>query len=139
MMKHEFEELAGYEVSFDDYTKIIEPMYTATELSKAEFVKCIDKKRFALKTEKQYRREMKEIAEKVMDKCGHVGTYSEEEELETLCKEYANRFGYTEWYMLHGHEFHDYRGCRFVKAVVFCVKGREAKTIEFYDFDTIYG
>ena len=44
MMKHEFEKLAGYEVSYEDYTKIIEPMYMATDLSKAEFVKCIDRK-----------------------------------------------------------------------------------------------
>lgn len=39
MMKHEFEALAGYEVSFEDYNRIIEPMYMATELSKEDFVK----------------------------------------------------------------------------------------------------
>ena len=50
MMKHEFEALAGYEVSFEDYNRIIEPMYMATELSKEDFVKCIDRKRFALPT-----------------------------------------------------------------------------------------
>lgn len=49
MMKHEFEELAGYTVSKDDYYSIIEPMYMATNMSKADFVKCIDKKRFAQK------------------------------------------------------------------------------------------
>lgn len=48
MMKHEFEALAGYEVSTADYDKIIEPMYMATTLSKEEFVKVIDKKRFAI-------------------------------------------------------------------------------------------
>ena len=48
MMKHEFEALAGYTVSEKDYTEIIEPMYMATNLDKAEFVKCIDKKRFAI-------------------------------------------------------------------------------------------
>ena len=48
MMKHEFEALAGYEVSFEDYNRVIEPMYMATELSKEDFVKCIDRKRFAL-------------------------------------------------------------------------------------------
>ena len=50
MMKHEFEALAGYEVSFEDYNRVIEPMYMATELSKEDFVKCIDRKRFALPT-----------------------------------------------------------------------------------------
>lgn len=48
MMKHEFEAIAGYEVSTEDYEKIIEPMYMATTLSKVEFVKCLDKKRFAM-------------------------------------------------------------------------------------------
>lgn len=48
MMKHEFEELAGYEVSVEDYDNIIEPMYMATNLTKQEFVKTISKKRFAI-------------------------------------------------------------------------------------------
>ena len=48
MMKHEFEALAGYEVSTEDYNNIIEPMYMATNMSKADFVKCIDKKRFQI-------------------------------------------------------------------------------------------
>ena len=49
MMKHEFEAIAGYEVSTEDYEKIIEPMYMATNLSKKEFVQTISKKRFAVK------------------------------------------------------------------------------------------
>ncbi len=48
MMKYEFETLAGYEVSTEDYNNIIEPMYMATNLSKEEFVKTVSKKRFAL-------------------------------------------------------------------------------------------
>ena len=48
MMKHEFEALAGYEVTMEDYNKIIEPMYMAISADKAEFVKMIDKKRFAV-------------------------------------------------------------------------------------------
>lgn len=48
MMKHEFEAIAGYEVSAEDYNNIIEPMYMATNLSKQEFVKTISKKRFAI-------------------------------------------------------------------------------------------
>ena len=51
MMKHEFEELAGYKVSITDYDQIIEPMYMATNLSKMDFVKCIDRKRFEKKPE----------------------------------------------------------------------------------------
>lgn len=48
MMKHEFEQIAGYEVSWEDYNNIIEPMYMATNLSKEEFVKTLSKKRFAV-------------------------------------------------------------------------------------------
>lgn len=51
MMKHEFEQLAGYEVSTSDYDNIIEPMYMATNVTKAEFVKMIDRKRFEVKAE----------------------------------------------------------------------------------------
>ena len=53
MMKIEFEALAGYEVSVSDYDNIIEPMYMATELNKAEFVKVNCKERFALKSRKK--------------------------------------------------------------------------------------
>ena len=55
MMKIEFEALAGYEVSVSDYDNIIEPMYMATQLSKAEFVKVICKERFALKSREEIR------------------------------------------------------------------------------------
>ncbi len=51
MMKQEFEALAGYEVSAEDYNNIIEPMYMATDLSKQEFVKTINRKNFEVKHE----------------------------------------------------------------------------------------
>ncbi len=53
MMKHEFEAIAGHEVSVSDYDNIIEPMYMATDLNKAEFVKVISKERFALKSREE--------------------------------------------------------------------------------------
>ena len=39
MLKREFETLAGYKVSNEDYHNLIEPMYMATNMDKAEFVK----------------------------------------------------------------------------------------------------
>lgn len=51
MMKQEFEKLAGYEVSAEDYNNIIEPMYSATNLSKQDFVKTINRKAFEVKHE----------------------------------------------------------------------------------------
>lgn len=51
MTKQEFETLAGYEVSAENYNKVIEPMYMATDMSKAEFVKTINRKAFEVKKE----------------------------------------------------------------------------------------
>ena len=91
MMKQEFEALAGYEVSAEDYNNIIEPMYMATNLDKADFVKCIDKKRFALKPLKKLVMEMKYIAQRIEENCTHTTTYDLEQELNELVQEYINR------------------------------------------------
>lgn len=93
MMKHEFEELAGYEVSVSDYDNIIEPMYMATELSKREFVKVICKERFALKSREEFIQEMKQIAEHLKKTCDNFTDYEAKEKLETLAGEYTERFG----------------------------------------------
>ena len=44
MMKREFEAMAGYEVTNETYDNIIEPMYMATNLSKQEFIKTLNRK-----------------------------------------------------------------------------------------------
>lgn len=41
MMRDEFEKLANLKISYEDYTNIIEPMYTATNMAKLDFVKFI--------------------------------------------------------------------------------------------------
>ena len=92
MMKYEFEKLAGYEVSNEDYNNIIEPMYMATGLNKVEFVKVIDKKRFALKTKKQYISEMKKIAKHLYDTCSQYYDSEAIEKLKSLLDEYVTRF-----------------------------------------------
>ena len=46
MMHEEFEQLAGYRVTYEDYQNIIEPMYMATTLSKEEFIETLNRKRF---------------------------------------------------------------------------------------------
>lgn len=93
MMKHEFEALAGYEVSVADYDNIIEPMYMATELSKEEFVKVICKERFALKSREEIIQEIKGIAEHLKKTCDHFTDYEAKEKLEALAEEYKERFG----------------------------------------------
>lgn len=97
MMHKEFEEIAGYEVSYEDYTNIIEPMYMATNLSKQEFVKVIDKKRFALPTKGQIVKQMKKIANEIFEGCGLTTYHKEEAELEKIAKQYAKRFYGLDW------------------------------------------
>lgn len=46
-MKQEFERLAKIEVTDETYTKVIEPMYLATELSKQDFIKLLNLKALA--------------------------------------------------------------------------------------------
>jgi len=92
MMKHEFEALAGYEVSVSDYDNIIEPMYMATDLSKADFVKVICKERFALKSREEIIQEMKEIAGHLKKTCDNYTDYEAEEKLKELAEEYKSRF-----------------------------------------------
>lgn len=47
MMQHEFESLAGIQVTREDYDNIIEPMYMATAMPKAAFVKTLNLKFFS--------------------------------------------------------------------------------------------
>ena len=91
MMKEEFEALAGYEVTWEDYCNIIEPMYMATKLNKAEFVKCIDKKRFALRPLKSIVKEMKKLAAQLEETCTHFSDYETKEKIEDLAREYVKR------------------------------------------------
>ena len=112
MMWKEFEELAGYEVSFKDYSEIIEPMYMATNLSKQEFVKVIDRKRFALKTKKQIINRMKKLANSLMETCEHYTDWDAKNEIEALLKEYRERF-WDNTYLMTKTSFEHYRGCSF--------------------------
>ena len=120
MMQHEFEELAGYEVSTEDYNNIIEPMYMAVNLSKAEFVKTVNKKRFALKPVKNIVKEMKAVAKHLQETCEMYTDWEAKEKLEALVKEYIERKG---WKGIAGHNYDHgftgigYRGCAYPKRV----------------------
>lgn len=63
MLISEFEHLYGAEVDAEVYRTVIEPMYYATNLDKADFVALLDKKAFALpqrenEAEEQMREEL---------------------------------------------------------------------------------
>ena len=97
MMKHEFEALAGYEVSIEDYNKIIEPMYMATDLNKEDFVKVIDKKRFALPTKKQMINQMIKKAVEYQQ----TDDIEVKWEIENLAIQFAYRFYHIDTKLKH--------------------------------------
>ena len=89
MMREEFQKIAGYEVSNEDYINIIEPMYMATNLSKEDFVKVIDRKRFDIGAEKKrLLKKMKMIAKHLKDTCTHYTDLEAEEELKATARKY---------------------------------------------------
>ena len=133
MMWKEFEEIAGYEVSPEDYNNIIEPMYMAVpdSVTKQEFVKMIDKKRFALPTPQQLMREVKKEAKHLYEICGHSLDYDSERRMEAAAKYYAKRKYGLDWahdskvyvYFLKEYECPPLqRGCTYPKTLVI---GRE--------------
>ena len=141
MMWEEFEELAGYKVSCDDYYNVIEPMYMGTNLSKQDFVKCLDEKRFSLDyAKKQMLKEMKKIAKFLYENCGRASHYDELAKLEKLGTEYAAKFVFTNtgWDSKHhwlywdeGYELESIqRGCRYPRAITIMKDEHEVETIE---------
>ena len=91
MMQAEFERLAGYEVSAVDYQEIIEPMYMATGLDKADFVECLNKKRFALPPLKNIIAEMKKCAASLKQTCTHYVDQQTIDKLDSLVEQYIQR------------------------------------------------
>ena len=134
MMYHEFMKLAGYEVTFEDYTNIIEPMYNATDLDKIDFIKCLDKKRFALPTKNELIKAMRKEAEHLADICGHHTDFESQQKLEKIATTYATRFfGFdfndlSTWvYFESGYEYPELqRGCTYPKTLII---GKGNKTL----------
>lgn len=114
MMKHEFEKLAGYEVTDEMYDKIIEPMYMSLEVSKQEFVKMLNKKYFALPTQNECLNKLKTVARKIYEACGHRTTHDEEAELQELANEFAARFYNSSAYL---NMETAPGGCSFVRSI----------------------
>ncbi len=93
MTHTEFMTLAGYEVSYTTYHDIIEPMYMATEVTKEEFVKMLNKKYFALRSEKQILKDMKACASRLKETCDHFIDWETKDKLDHLCEEMTERLG----------------------------------------------
>ena len=122
MMWGEFEKIAGYDVSYEDYVNIIEPMYNSTELSKQEFVKTLNRKQFDVnykkaQEKKRLVRELKEIAQRMFDECGRCSTYETFSELLSKAQEYDTKF--SPWGCKAELEKAKGYGCAtYVKAIV---------------------
>lgn len=121
MMHDEFMEIAGYEVSYEDYKTYIEPMYMAVPetVTKAEFVKMIDKKRFALPTEREMVKAMKQIVKHLYEIWGYRTDFEAEAKLDKIAKQYAKRFWGIDWnrdtdtfvYFHREYQYGGQRGC----------------------------
>lgn len=139
MMYQEFMEIAGYEVSVDDYHNIIEPMYMAlSDVTKQDFVKMIDKKRFALPTKEQLVNQMKKLAKHLQETCEHYTDYETKDELERIAKEYAKRFYYIDCdnninsYVFFNYEYtcKEFKtGCTYPEEVVIGRNNRDYERI----------
>ncbi len=115
MMKQEFEQIAGYEVSAEDYRNILEPMYMALpdSFTKADFVKMVDRKRFALPTKAAIVKDMKRRAQFLFDNCGLRGWNDEKRELDRIARGYARRF--------FGYDFSNTNTyCYFIERCAYC-------------------
>lgn len=92
MMKEEFERIAGYEVSESDYYNIIEKMYMSCDLNKEDFVKTINKKRFALETRNHMKSTIKGYAKSLTETFLHYTDYATKEAMYSKLEEYTSRF-----------------------------------------------
>lgn len=120
-MKEEFEKIAGYEVTNEDYYRVIEPMYMATDLSKADFINCLDRKRFEIKreTETALINRIKSVANKAYEKCGHVENFEEKQMIDEIIRKLNNMPNNKNYYAEIGYEYEEIkRGCTFYKSLV---------------------
>lgn len=93
MMKQEFEDLTGWSVTDRDFYEIIEPMYMSTTLTKKEFVKSLNNKRFDVNIKKkELIRKIKRTACMIRKNCDHFVDVENEVMLDKLIKEYSNFF-----------------------------------------------
>ena len=93
MNYQEFMQIAGYEVSYETYKNIIEPMYMTTDIiDKKEFCKCFSKKLFAIKPTDKLVKELRDMA-KDLQYAAKYGLYVGDKmtEFKKLCSDYQKR------------------------------------------------
>ena len=93
----------------------------AVKLDKAEFVKCVDRKRFEVKvkTERQYINEIKKIAQFLYENCGYKAYWEEKEQIAKITRKMEKQFGYIV-IINNGYEYEEVqRGCTYPKELIF--------------------
>ena len=145
MMHEEFERIAGYRVSYETYTDIIEPMYMAVNVDKETFCKMLNKKAFALPTRRELINRMKALAHHLAETCEHYTDYDAKQELEKVFNTFGKQFHHIDpckwstggWHTSSGYTFPNGRGCSFPRSVTFY--GGDYKTFETIDLVTDIG
>ena len=140
MMQKEFEQIAGYEVAMEDYDNYIEPMYMALpNVSKEDFVKMIDKKRFALPSPSSLLKEVRKEARYLMGICGYSTDWKSERRMEEAAHAYVKRKYGLDW--VKDHEVYCYfnreyeypalgRGCTYPVELVIGRGGTEYERVK---------
>ena len=117
-------------------------MYMALpDVTKQEFVKMIDKKRFALPTKRQIINQMKKLAQEIAENCEYRSCTEEEVKLELMAHEYAKRFFNMDWshdikvWTIFNREYmypEIKRGCTFPKELVIGYAANEYERISLF-------
>lgn len=128
MMWKEFERLAGYEVSHEDYIMYIEPMYMAVcdDVTKQEFVQMVNRQRFALPSPDS------------IAICGVKGDFKSRQAMEEAAKFYAKRkYGHdlgadaeVYCYFLDGYEYPELKRGSYLETLVIRRGSREYARIK---------
>lgn len=92
MDRHEFIEIAGYEVAPSTYNEIIEPAYLISKLDKVDFVKSLDRQMIEFKPYDK----IKKLAKKAFNECGilNIDNYTDEiyKEIKVLQNETVKKY-----------------------------------------------
>lgn len=107
MNYEEFKRIAGYEVSYETYKNIIEPMYMSTDIiDKKEFCKSFSKKLFAIKPTDKLVKELRELAKELQYAAKYGLCVADKmDEFRKLCEDYQKRqYNNLDYYFEYANE-----------------------------------
>ena len=99
MNYEEFIRIAGYEVSFETYKNIIEPMYMTTDIiDKKEFCKSFSKKLFGIKSTDKLLKEINKTVKFMKENTDRQLQINAWKEFKELCEDYRKRTYLADYY-----------------------------------------